>query len=67
VIFTMQYDISQLSLSFAGFKEAAKILKLITPVQSSNFPLAQLSLHTPVNQLHSIEIQALINSFFLLT
>jgi hypothetical protein len=28
---------------------------------------AQLPLHTPVNELHSIDSQALTNSFFLLT
>jgi hypothetical protein len=30
-------------------------------------PIAPLLLHTPVNELHLIEIQALTNSFFLLT
>jgi hypothetical protein len=31
------------------------------------FAPAQIALHTPVNELHSIEIKAHANSFFLLT
>jgi len=36
-------------------------------LKKSTNPQCTIPVHTPVNELHSIEIQALTNSFFLLT
>ena len=67
VIFTMGISITQTRRSSGLQKKALNTACAVHSITIHVTASAQLPLHAPVNGLHSIEIAALTNWFFLLT